>query len=110
MKFTQETVEKSLNYLTQDSQSDGTDRSNAASPSIPPEPSLTFQALKGYSLFKHHTKLQAIVDFLRLSSFSPIITSNDASILARLESFCKQPKLLVKRMKGAAKFPSKWTS
>ena len=110
MKFTQETVEKSLNYLTQDSQSDGTDRSNAASPSIQPEPSLTFQALKGYSLFKHHTKLQAIVDFLRLSSFSPIITSNDASILARLESFCKKPKLLVKRMKGAAKFPSKWTS
>ena len=111
MKFTQEAVEKSMTYLTQDTQDTQDSQSDRSASSTPaPEPSPTFQALKGYSLYKHHTKLHAIVDFLRLSSFNPIITSNDQSIIARLECICEEPKLIVKRMKGPDKFPSKWTS
>ena len=82
---------------------------NASNSSSPPiEQSPIFQALKGYALFKHHAKLKAIVPFLRLSSYNPIITSGDQSILAKLESLCKRPKLLLnKRMKGgAANYPS----
>ena len=84
--------------------------SNSSSPLI--EQSPIFQALKGYVLFKHHAKLKAIVQFLCLSSYNPIIISRDQSILAKLESLCKRPKLLLsKRMKGgAANYPSVWTA
>ena len=75
-----------------------------------PAPSPVFLALKGYSLFKHHVKLEAIVNFLKLSSYDPIFTSGDITNLARIEAMCEEPKLILKGMKGAVKYPSTWTT
>ena len=69
-----------------------------------------FKALKGYSLYKHDAKLVAIVECLQLSSFRPIFTSNDASIITKLDYICEGPRNILKAMKGPCKFPSKWTS
>ena len=50
------------------------------SSSSPVKDDLVFKVLKGCSLFKKETKLQAIVDFLRLlSSSSTVFWSGDPS-------------------------------
>ena len=112
MNFSSDAVSKLGSYLTQDSvdgeDSDARSSSNYSSPAI--ELSPIFRALKGYALYKHHAKLEAIVNFLRLSSYNPIFISGDESILAKIDSICESPKLLLKRMKGAAKYPQTWTS
>ena len=69
-----------------------------------------YQALKGYSLFKHHEKLAVIVDFLRMSSHNPISISNDPSIIARIDNLCETPKVLLRRMSKSCKYPSTWTT
>ena len=111
MNVTQAAVDKLNSCLTQDSTEDlSVDgrSSNSTSPTL--ESSPIFQALKGYSLFKHHVKLEAIVDFLRLSSYNPIFISGDPTILAKLECICENPKLVLKGMKSSSKYPSKWTT
>ena len=77
MNFTQQ----SLECLTQDSSScsilsdhekdtPSGDRSTNSSSPAPVLPCPVFQALKGYSLFKHQEKLDAMTAFLRLSSYN----------------------------------------
>ena len=118
MNFTQQ----SLECLTQDSSScsissdhekdtPSGDRSTNSSSPAPVLPCPVFQALKGYSLFKHQEKLDAMTAFLRLSSYDPVFTSGDLTIKMKIESMTEEPKLLLKGRKGSAsKMPSKWTS
>ena len=83
---------------------------NPTSTSIP-ESSAIFQALKGYKLFRHHTKLEAIVAFLRLSSLDPIFTSGDHTNIVKMDAMCEGPKLLLKGIDHAgSKYPSQWNS
>ena len=111
MKYTKEAVH-SLSYLTQDSNekiaTDCSSNSNSNSSCTNVESTPIYQALKGYSLYKHHEKLAAIVNFLRISSHNPISISGDPSIIAKLDTICKTPELLLKGMKGCSKYPIKW--
>ena len=116
MNFTQPV----LDILTQVAPGEGASQDSSSSsmsgestsPSRPtPDlPSPVFLALKGYSLFKHNVKLEAIVNFLNLSSFDPIVTSRDPTIIAKIEALCEEPKLILKGMKRGSKYPSKWTT
>ena len=115
MKYTNEAVH-SLSNLTQDSNEKiATDcsfnsNSNSNSSCTNVESTPIYQALKGYSLYKHHEKLVAIVDFLHISSHNPISISGHPSIIAKLETLCETPKLLLKGMSGSSKYPNKWTT
>ena len=113
MNFTQQ----SLDYLTQDSccsvasDHENTQSESTSSSSTIPNPlSPVLQALKGYSLYKHDEKLEAVVAFLRLSSYKPIFSSGDLTNIAKIEALTEEPKMLLRGRKGSCKYPSKWTS
>ena len=69
-----------------------------------------YRALKGYSLYKQEAKLQAIVDFLQLSSYTSLLISQDPDLCSQLSSICEGPANVLKGMKSASKWPSKWTT
>ena len=69
-----------------------------------------FKSLKGYSLFNKDAKLQAIVNFLKLSSLAVVFTLNNPNIDARVENLVDAPKLILKCLKKDQKFPSAWSS
>ena len=66
-----------------------------------------FRVLKGYSLYRHDIKLQAIVEFLRLSSHTSLLQSNDPVLISEMAIVCEAPSNILKGMKGACKWPSK---
>ena len=70
---------------------------------------LVFQALKGYTLYKKEAKQVAIVDFLKISSFSSVFTSDDPLIIAKVESLCDPIKNILKT-KGKVCSSTKWNS
>ena len=86
------------------------DNNKTSIEATPIEMEPVFKVLKGYSLYKHDEKLQAIVAFLRLSSFAPIFKSHDVSLMVKLESLCEAPIQIVKSMKGPCKYTAKWTT
>ena len=107
MKFTQEALSATIDQDDTGSigsNSGGTDSTTAD------ENSPLFLALKGYKLFKHHVKLEAIVDFLNLSSFDPIFTSGDYNNIVRMDAMCEGPRMILRGLKGTSKYPSKWNS
>ena len=69
-----------------------------------------FRVLKGYSLYRHDIKLQSIVDFLRLSSHTGLLQFNDSVLISEMAIVCEAPSNILKGMKGACKWPSKWNS
>ena len=69
-----------------------------------------FRVLKGYSLYRLDAKLLAIVDFLRLSSPTSLLQSQDPILVSEMTIVCEAPSNVLKGMKGACKWPSKWTS
>ena len=75
-----------------------------------PEDDKVLLALQGYSLYKLEAKHQAIVDFLKLSSFSAVFTSADPSIEARVETLCVPPKNVLNALKADQRLPSKWSA
>ena len=117
MNFTQRAVDslecsQSYSNIGPSSTNASTDINDSTSTSpVPTEASPIFQALKGYSLFKHNEKLEAIVNFLRLSSLDPVLTSGDMTNIVKLESICEAPKLLLKVIsRSSSKYPSQWNS
>ena len=112
-------TQQSLDHLTQDSTScsiasdqektPSEKSSNSSSPK-PTLPCPVFQALKGYSLFKLDGKIEAIIAFLRLSSYDTIFTSGNLANKLKIEALTEEPKLLLKTRRNSSKMPSKWTS
>ena len=70
------------------------------------DPVLT--ALKGYSLYNLSEKQDAIVNFLKLSSFSTVFTSGNPDINNRVEVLCQSTKNMLKTLKNGTSLPSKW--
>ena len=66
-----------------------------------------YRALKGYSLYKQDAKLQAIVEFLQLSSYTSLLVSQDPDLCGQLSSICEGPANVLKGMKGVCEWPSK---
>ena len=67
-----------------------------------------FKTLKGYLLFRQVHKLQAVADFLQLSSYTSFLLTQDSDLVTDMNSICDAPGKVIKGMKGACKFPSKW--
>ena len=66
-----------------------------------------YKTIKGYSLFRQITKLEAIVDFLQLSSHTSFLLTQDLDLVSEMRSICDAPAKVIKGMKGPGKFPSK---
>ena len=68
-----------------------------------------FKALKGYSLYTKDVKLQAVGDFLSLSSYTSMLQSNQLDLVSKLKNICEGPSQVAKNMKRGCKWSHKWT-